>query len=60
MARTPQEKSTENDSENNFTSAENIFVNISEISETWVADHAVHVTRMLPGGMFVQGIFCKT
>lgn len=25
------------------------------VSEAWVADHAKHVTRMLPGGMFVQG-----
>lgn len=31
--------------------------NISEVNEKWVADHARHATRMLPGGMFVLGIF---
>ncbi|XP_012261309.2 protein odr-4 homolog [Athalia rosae] len=30
---------------------------INDIPETWVADHAKHVTRMLPGGMWVLGIF---
>ncbi|XP_077283826.1 protein odr-4 homolog isoform X2 [Arctopsyche grandis] len=31
--------------------------NVLEISENWIADHAKHVTRMLPGGMFVLGLF---
>lgn len=31
--------------------------NIEDISEFWVADHAKHATRMLPGGMYVLGIF---
>ncbi|XP_015605867.1 protein odr-4 homolog [Cephus cinctus] len=30
---------------------------INDIPDTWVADHAKHVTRMLPGGMWVLGIF---
>ncbi|XP_018318920.1 protein odr-4 homolog isoform X2 [Agrilus planipennis] len=30
---------------------------INEVSESVVADHAKHATRMLPGGMFVLGIF---
>ncbi|XP_069669033.1 protein odr-4 homolog [Periplaneta americana] len=30
---------------------------VQDIQETWVADHAKHVTRMLPGGMWVLGIF---
>ncbi|XP_033212140.1 protein odr-4 homolog [Belonocnema kinseyi] len=28
-----------------------------DIPESWVADHAKHVTRMLPGGTWVLGIF---
>ncbi|PSN52959.1 hypothetical protein C0J52_03625 [Blattella germanica] len=30
---------------------------IQDVQENWVADHAKHVTRMLPGGMWVLGIF---
>lgn len=30
---------------------------IDDISEFWIADHAKHATRMLPGGMYVLGIF---
>ncbi|KAJ8967890.1 hypothetical protein NQ314_002595 [Rhamnusium bicolor] len=30
---------------------------VSEINENWIADHARHATRMLPGGMYVLGIF---
>ncbi|KAJ9574644.1 hypothetical protein L9F63_008176 [Diploptera punctata] len=30
---------------------------IQDIKENWIADHAKHVTRMLPGGMCVLGIF---
>ncbi|XP_021934616.1 protein odr-4 homolog [Zootermopsis nevadensis] len=30
---------------------------VQDIQEIWVADHAKHVTRMLPGGMWVLGIF---
>ncbi|GFG31428.1 hypothetical protein Cfor_09276 [Coptotermes formosanus] len=30
---------------------------VQDIQEAWVADHAKHVTRMLPGGMWVLGIF---
>jgi len=29
----------------------------ADISDAWVADHAKHATRMLPGGMYVLGIF---
>ncbi|XP_076636286.1 protein odr-4 homolog [Colletes latitarsis] len=30
---------------------------VKDIPESWVADHAKHVTRMLPGGMRVLGAF---
>ncbi|XP_008551405.1 protein odr-4 homolog [Microplitis demolitor] len=30
---------------------------IKDVPSSWVADHAKHVTRMLPGGMWVLGIF---
>ncbi|XP_024886806.1 protein odr-4 homolog [Temnothorax curvispinosus] len=30
---------------------------VKDIPMSWVADHAKHVTRMLPGGMWVLGIF---
>lgn len=29
----------------------------ADILDSWVADHARHATRMLPGGMYVLGIF---
>lgn len=55
LARTPDEK-TDASSEASYTSEKPLRSLIS-ISETWVADHAKHVTRMLPGGMFVQGLY---
>ncbi|KAK9739844.1 Odorant response abnormal 4-like [Popillia japonica] len=30
---------------------------INDYLDVWVADHAKHATRMLPGGMYVLGIF---
>ncbi|XP_032686392.1 protein odr-4 homolog [Odontomachus brunneus] len=30
---------------------------VKDIPMSWVADHAKHVTRMLPGGMWVLGVF---
>lgn len=30
---------------------------LTHISDNWVANHALYTTRMLPGGMFVLGIF---
>ncbi|XP_034939965.1 protein odr-4 homolog [Chelonus insularis] len=30
---------------------------INDVPGSWVADHAKHVTRMLPGGMWILGIF---
>lgn len=58
LARTPEEKSSENVSEASydFDKPESTKT-LLNVSEAWVADHARHVTRMLPGGMFVQGIF---
>lgn len=56
LARTPEEKPLDNASE----SLDDKLVSMKtllDVSEAWVADHAKHVTRMLPGGMFVQGIF---
>lgn len=58
LARTPEEKSTESSSESSYVSDKtDVAKNLLSVSEAWVADHAKHVTRMLPGGMFVQGIF---
>ncbi|XP_066155405.1 protein odr-4 homolog [Euwallacea fornicatus] len=33
---------------------------IQEVNESWMADHAKHATRMLPGGMYVLGVFAVT
>ncbi|KAG8225008.1 hypothetical protein J437_LFUL006019 [Ladona fulva] len=38
-------------------SYEKPITSIKDLEENWVADHAKHVTRMLPGGMWVLGIF---
>ncbi|CAB3221441.1 unnamed protein product [Arctia plantaginis] len=61
LARTPEEKQVDNVSENTYSvdmpnQVETVRTLLT-VSEAWVADHAKHVTRMLPGGMFVQGIF---
>ncbi|KAG5309383.1 ODR4 protein, partial [Acromyrmex insinuator] len=38
--------------------AANIYIrSVKDIPMSWVADHAKHVTRMLPGGMWVLGVF---
>lgn len=37
--------------------ADNYIKCVEDIKETWVADHAKHVTKMLPGGMWILGIF---
>ena len=34
---------------------ENVPKKFVELSDTWIGDHARHVTRMLPGGMYVLG-----
>lgn len=58
LARTPEEKTSDSASESSYTSDKLEPVrNLLGVSEIWVADHAKHVTRMLPGGLFVQGIF---
>ncbi|CAG9785060.1 unnamed protein product [Diatraea saccharalis] len=58
LARTPEEKNADTVSESSYVSDKtDIAKNLLSVSEAWVADHAKHVTRMLPGGMFVQGIF---
>ncbi|XP_053602314.1 protein odr-4 homolog [Plodia interpunctella] len=54
LARTPEEKASETSVGSESTL---VAETLLSISEAWVADHAKHVTRMLPGGMFVQGIF---
>lgn len=38
-------------------STESYIKSVKDIPENWVADHAKHVTRMLPGGMQVLGTF---
>ncbi|KYM90373.1 Protein odr-4 like protein [Atta colombica] len=36
----------------------NVYIkSVKDIPMSWVADHAKHVTRMLPGGMWVLGVF---
>lgn len=55
LARTPDEKSSENASETSYALDKLESKTLLNVSEAWVADHAKHVTRMLPGGMFVQG-----
>lgn len=56
MARTPEEKAVDSGSETSYSPDQrNNEGNLAGVSEAWVADHANHVTRMLPGGMFVQG-----
>lgn len=56
LARTPEEKALDNGSETSYSPDQRDNAgNLAGVSEAWVADHAKHVTRMLPGGMFVQG-----
>lgn len=55
LARTPDEKSSENASETSYPLDKPESKTLVSVSEAWVADHAKHVTRMLPGGLFVQG-----
>ncbi|XP_072940498.1 protein odr-4 homolog [Epargyreus clarus] len=58
LARTPEEKVSDTASDTSYVSEKpDVVRNLLGVSEAWVADHAKHVTRMLPGGMFVQGIF---
>ncbi|CAH0627106.1 unnamed protein product [Chrysodeixis includens] len=57
LARTPDEKSSESASETSYPLDKPESKTLDSVSEAWVADHAKHVTRMLPGGLFVQGIF---
>lgn len=57
LARTPEEKGSDSASEVSYSSDKtDLLKNLLSVSDAWVADHAKHVTRMLPGGMFVQGI----
>jgi len=60
LARTPEEKTEEHKGSPEISSTDEVLINIknssiTNISESWVADHAKHITRMLPGGMFVLG-----
>lgn len=59
LPRTPEEKVNDDTaSEISYASdkrAPDPTRSILNISEAWIADHAKHVTRMLPGGMFVMG-----
>lgn len=52
--RTPEQSNTEIYS-TPITAAK--FHSVKEIQETWIADHAKHATKMLPGGMWVLGVF---
>ncbi|XP_026329019.1 protein odr-4 homolog [Hyposmocoma kahamanoa] len=61
LARTPEEKILDSGSETSYSQDKNDdHGNLIGISEAWVADHAKHVTRMLPGGIIAisfSGIF---
>lgn len=59
FARTPPvQAATEKIEKNKKASDTNVPIKkIENISEFWIADHAKHATRMLPGGMYVLGIF---
>lgn len=37
--------------------AARLIKNLTDIADIWVAEHAKYTTRMLPGGMYVLGIF---
>ncbi|XP_022909942.2 protein odr-4 homolog [Onthophagus taurus] len=52
FAKTPP---CEEDSKSNIKLKE--IKSINDVFDVWVADHAKHATRMLPGGMYVLGIF---
>lgn len=53
FAKTPQ---FHGQTQDRATSNANV-TTINEISETWVAEHANHATRLLPGGIYILGIF---
>ncbi|KAJ2947010.1 hypothetical protein O0L34_g16354 [Tuta absoluta] len=57
LARTPDEKGSNSPLEKSFSMDDVLQQDLLGVSEAWVADHAKHVTRMLPGGMFVLGVF---
>ncbi|XP_047514852.1 protein odr-4 homolog [Pieris napi] len=57
LARTPDEKNDASSEASYASEKPEPLRTLLDISETWVADHAKHVTRMLPGGVFVLGIF---
>lgn len=54
MARTPEQSDSEIQSK---PASAAVFQSVKEIKESWIADHAKHVTKMLPGGMWVLGVF---
>uniref|UniRef100_A0A1B6CVJ3 Protein odr-4 homolog n=1 Tax=Clastoptera arizonana TaxID=38151 RepID=A0A1B6CVJ3_9HEMI len=56
LACTPVSKIKENKDVENIKIIHTV-KKISDIEEIWLADHALQVTRMLPGGMWVLGLF---
>lgn len=56
LARTPEEKGSDGSDSSYPLDKLEPAKTLSGVSEGWVADHAKHVTRMLPGGMYVQGM----
>ncbi|KAK2586955.1 hypothetical protein KPH14_009881 [Odynerus spinipes] len=65
LARTPppriknviEETSINSLGDTNRDSCKKCFKSIQDIPESWLADHANDITRMLPGGMCIVGIF---
>ncbi|XP_066260013.1 protein odr-4 homolog [Euwallacea similis] len=54
LAKTPHFQSEQDKNEGKPIKA---IRSIQEVNESWVADHAKQATRMLPGGMYVLGLF---
>ncbi|XP_050302642.1 protein odr-4 homolog [Anthonomus grandis grandis] len=54
LAKTPPFQTS--DPQNEEKTIQNL-TTVTDINEGWIADHARQTTRMLPGGMYVLGIF---
>lgn len=60
MARTPEERDKLNEFPTSIQALS--FKTVKDIQESLIVDHAKHVTRMLPGGFCILGVFisCST
>lgn len=53
FAKTPQFHGQAQEKAKSTTS----ITTINDINEAWIAEHAKHATRLLPGGIYILGIF---